>query len=60
MKHFPFGVVQKDGDRPAIKVEYKGEDKEFFPEEISAMVHASRIAAPPPSSCGQFRPLLPC
>merc|ERR1719450_309857 len=38
MKHFPFGVIQKDGDRPAIKVEYKGEDKEFFPEEISAMI----------------------
>merc|ERR1719498_1530983 len=38
MKHFPFGVVQKDGDRPAIQVEYKGETKDFFPEEISAMV----------------------
>merc|ERR1719364_481419 len=38
MKHFPFGVVQKDGDRPAIHVEYKGEEKDFFPEEISAMV----------------------
>merc|ERR1719271_458633 len=38
MKHFPFKVVQKDGDRPSIGVEYKGEEKEFFPEEISAMI----------------------
>jgi len=38
MKHFPFGVIQKDGDRPAIEVEFKGETKEFFPEEISSMV----------------------
>jgi len=38
MKHFPFAVVQKDADRPAIRVEHKGEQKDFFPEEISAMV----------------------
>merc|ERR1719240_67397 len=38
LKHFPFKVVAKDGDRPAIVVEYKGEEKEFFPEEISSMV----------------------
>merc|ERR1719450_297936 len=38
MKHFPFKVIQKDGDRPAIEVEYKGESKQFFPEEISSMV----------------------
>eukprot|EP00908_Phaeocystis_cordata_P023884 Transcript_6338.p2 GENE.Transcript_6338~~Transcript_6338.p2 ORF type:complete len:649 (-),score=353.06 Transcript_6338:605-2551(-) len=38
MKHFPFAVIQKDGDRPAIRVEYKGEQKDFFPEEISAMI----------------------
>merc|ERR1719231_1705078 len=38
MKHFPFTVNAKDGDRPAIVVEYKGESKEFFPEEISSMV----------------------
>jgi L1 cell adhesion molecule like protein len=38
MKHFPFKVLQKDGDRPAIQVEYKGETKDFFPEEISSMV----------------------
>eukprot|EP00325_Prymnesiales_sp_UTEX-LB-985_P016892 CAMPEP_0174754968 /NCGR_PEP_ID=MMETSP1094-20130205/106000_1 /TAXON_ID=156173 /ORGANISM="Chrysochromulina brevifilum, Strain UTEX LB 985" /LENGTH=363 /DNA_ID=CAMNT_0015960851 /DNA_START=73 /DNA_END=1161 /DNA_ORIENTATION=+ len=38
MKHFPFKVISKEGDRPCIKVNYKGEDKDFFPEEISSMV----------------------
>jgi L1 cell adhesion molecule like protein len=38
MKHFPFKVIAKDGDRPAIQVQYKGETKTFFPEEISSMV----------------------
>merc|ERR1719380_117468 len=38
LKHFPFTVKAKDGDRPAIVVDYKGESKEFFPEEISSMV----------------------
>merc|ERR1719194_359841 len=38
IKHFPFKVIAKDGDRPSIQVEYKGESKEFFPEEISSMV----------------------
>ena len=38
MKHFPFKVLAKEGDRPAIEVEYKGESKQFFPEEISSMV----------------------
>jgi L1 cell adhesion molecule like protein len=38
IKHFPFTVIAKDGDRPAIQVEYKGETKTFFPEEISSMV----------------------
>ncbi|XP_029913876.1 heat shock 70 kDa protein 1-like [Myripristis murdjan] len=37
MKHWPFEVVA-DGGRPKIKVEYKGEDKCFYPEEISSMV----------------------
>jgi len=35
---WPFKVVQKAGDRPAIQVTFKGETTEFFPEEISAMV----------------------
>ncbi len=38
MKHWPFKVVQKPGDKPFISVEYKGERKEFSPEEISSMV----------------------
>merc|ERR1719217_1864073 len=38
IKHFPFKVISKDGDRPCIVVDYKGESKEFFPEEISSMV----------------------
>eukprot|EP01112_Ceratiomyxa_fruticulosa_P015508 TRINITY_DN4563_c0_g1_i1.p1 TRINITY_DN4563_c0_g1~~TRINITY_DN4563_c0_g1_i1.p1 ORF type:complete len:597 (-),score=165.44 TRINITY_DN4563_c0_g1_i1:14-1804(-) len=37
MKHWPFKVIAK-GDRPAIEVQYLGENKTFFPEEISAMV----------------------
>src|SRR5687768_13157521 len=37
MKHWPFEVVN-DGGKPKIKVEYKGEQKKFFPEEISSMV----------------------
>jgi L1 cell adhesion molecule like protein len=31
-------VVKKSGDRPAIEVTFKGETKQFFAEEISAMV----------------------
>eukprot|EP00002_Diphylleia_rotans_P003722 TRINITY_DN125_c0_g2_i1.p1 TRINITY_DN125_c0_g2~~TRINITY_DN125_c0_g2_i1.p1 ORF type:complete len:656 (-),score=153.08 TRINITY_DN125_c0_g2_i1:449-2416(-) len=38
MKHWSFKVVAKEGDRPAIQVEYKGETKTFFPEEVSSMV----------------------
>jgi heat shock 70kDa protein 1/2/6/8 len=38
MKHWPFRVVQKAGDKPYIQVEYKNEVKDFAPEEISAMV----------------------
>jgi len=38
MKHWPFKVVQKAGDKPYIQVEYKGDAKDFSPEEISAMV----------------------
>ena len=36
-KHWPFDVIEKDG-RPKLQVEYKGETKDFFAEEISAMV----------------------
>jgi len=37
MKHFSFDVVN-DGGRPKIAVEFKGERKTFFAEEISSMV----------------------
>jgi L1 cell adhesion molecule like protein len=37
IKHFPFKVFSKGG-KPYIKVEYRGEEKEFSPEEISSMV----------------------
>jgi len=37
MKHFTYNVINKDG-KPNIKVQFKGEDKIFSPEEISAMV----------------------
>jgi len=36
-KHMPYDVINK-GDKPYIKVQVKGEDKVFAPEEISAMV----------------------
>ncbi|AEA38984.1 heat shock protein 70KD (nucleomorph) [Cryptomonas paramecium] len=38
VKHFPFKVICKDGDKPAIEVSFKNETKIFAPEEISAMV----------------------
>lgn len=38
MKHFSFEVVQKDGDKPFVQVQYKGETKTFSPEEVSAMI----------------------
>ncbi|CAH0385836.1 unnamed protein product [Bemisia tabaci] len=37
MKHWPFTVIN-DNTKPKIQVEYKGEAKQFFPEEISSMV----------------------
>ncbi|XP_059826955.1 heat shock 70 kDa protein 1-like [Hypanus sabinus] len=37
MKHWPFQVVSDRG-KPKVKVEYKGENKTFSPEEISSMV----------------------
>lgn len=38
MKHFSFKVIAKEGDKPFCQVQYKGETKDFSPEEISAMV----------------------
>merc|ERR1712066_69699 len=37
MKHWPYKVIMV-GDRPKLTVEYKCEEKSFFPEEISSMV----------------------
>ncbi|SPP76471.1 blast:Heat shock 70 kDa protein cognate 1 [Drosophila guanche] len=37
MKHWPFEVVSDNG-KPRIRVEYKGEKKSFYPEEVSSMV----------------------
>jgi L1 cell adhesion molecule like protein len=38
MKHWAFEVVSGPGNKPLIRVEFKGESKTFAPEEISAMV----------------------
>ncbi|NP_001311758.1 heat shock 70 kDa protein [Capsicum annuum] len=37
MRHWPFKVVAGQGDKPMIVVQYKGEEKQFSPEEISSM-----------------------
>jgi len=37
MKHFPFAVIDRAG-KPVVEVEFKGEKKQFTPEEISSMV----------------------
>ncbi|KAH8993061.1 heat shock protein 70 family [Lactarius hatsudake] len=40
LKHFPFKVVNKSG-KPYIRIQYRGKDKEFLPEEVSYMVRQS-------------------
>ncbi|SPO04976.1 probable glucose-regulated protein 78 of hsp70 family [Cephalotrichum gorgonifer] len=37
IKHFPFKVVNKAG-KPVVQVEVAGADKQFSPEEVSAMI----------------------
>ncbi|XP_045625695.1 heat shock cognate 70 kDa protein [Procambarus clarkii] len=37
MKHWPFDVIN-DNTKPKIQVNYKGDVKTFYPEEISSMV----------------------
>lgn len=37
MKHWPFQIISDNG-KPKIQVDYKGETKTFYPEEISSMV----------------------
>jgi len=38
IKTFPFDVIQGKDDKPQIKVNYKGDEKVYHPEEISSMV----------------------
>jgi heat shock 70kDa protein 1/2/6/8 len=38
MKLWPFDVVADQNDKPKMKATYKGELKEYYPEEISAMI----------------------
>ena len=38
LRHFPYKVFAREGDKPCIKVNFKNQDKEFLPEEISSMV----------------------
>jgi heat shock 70kDa protein 1/2/6/8 len=38
MKLWPFKVMSGPDEKPIIVVKYKGEEKKFHPEEISAMV----------------------
>merc|ERR1719379_3160983 len=38
MEHWPFKVIEGKQGRPVISVTYKGEERQFFAEEISAMV----------------------
>jgi L1 cell adhesion molecule like protein len=37
MKHWPFKVLARQ-DKPIVQVEFKGEKKQFTPEEVSSMV----------------------
>lgn len=37
MKHFPFTVIDRAG-KPVVEVEFKGEKKQFTPEEVSSMI----------------------
>merc|ERR1719244_356246 len=38
MEHWPFKVIEGSQGRPVISVTFKGEQRQFFAEEISAMV----------------------
>ena len=37
MKHFPYAIINRE-NKPVICANYKGEEKQFTPEEISSMV----------------------
>ena len=38
MKHWPFTVISGTNNKPTMQVQFKGETKDFTPEEISSMV----------------------
>ena len=38
MKLWSYDVVNDGNNKPQVKVQFKGEDKKYYPEEISAMV----------------------
>jgi heat shock 70kDa protein 1/2/6/8 len=38
ISHWPFKVLSGPGEKPMIQVDFKGESKQFSPEEISSMV----------------------
>jgi len=38
IKKLPYKVIRADGDKIKVEVKYKGEIKQFSPEEISAMI----------------------
>jgi L1 cell adhesion molecule like protein len=38
MKYWPFKIISNSAGKPLIKVDFKGEEKEFSAEEISSMV----------------------
>ena len=38
IKHWPFKVKDDGSNKPIICVSYKGEEKEYYPEEISGMI----------------------
>uniref|UniRef100_A0A7S1Q165 Heat shock protein 70 n=1 Tax=Neobodo designis TaxID=312471 RepID=A0A7S1Q165_NEODS len=38
VKHWPFKCVTRGDDKPIIEVQFKGETKQFAPEEVSSMV----------------------
>lgn len=37
MKYLPYKIIDKEG-KPYVKINFKGEDKVFSPEEVSAMI----------------------
>ncbi|CAB1448976.1 unnamed protein product [Pleuronectes platessa] len=46
MKHWPFDIISDSG-RPKVEVEYKGETKTFYPEEISSMSVSNAVVTVP-------------